>query len=304
MIGAERTVPRVPDALVDSIVYLYPSVDEAKREATSLDPGQGGTGFIVEVPVENGPLPELRVSYIVTNSHVVGAEGQSPVVRINTKTGGFDVLPLTADDWIHHPDGDDVAVAPIGLSGSIHKFRALEWSTWALSQQELDEMKVGPGDQVYFLGRFRHREGLARNLPTVRQGSIARMPLDEAVVNKRGIKQESFIVEAHSLSGYSGSPVFLYIPPYDWRGEFTRPLEPVWHQGLLGIDWGHQPDLAPVLGPDQKTPWDEAQLWVPTSSGLMFVVPAWRINSFLLDDPGLQEQRQFALKQWLATNAR
>ena len=69
----------------------------------------------------------------------------------------------------------------------------------------------------------------------------------------------------------------------------------------LRNDWGHQPDLAPVLGPDQKTPWDEAQLWVPTASGLMFVVPAWCINSFLLDDPGLQEQRQIALKQWLAT---
>jgi len=283
---------------------LYPSVDEAKRGATSLDPGKGGTGFIVQVPIEDAPEPDLRARYIVTNSHVVGPLGKSPVVRINTHAGGFDVLPLTADNWIHHPDGDDVAVAPAGLSGSVHKFGVLEWSTWALTKEELDDWKVGPGDHVFFLGRFRYQEGRARNLPTVRQGNIARMPLDEGVVNRRrGIEQESFIIEAHSLSGYSGSPVFLYIPPFDWRGDFTGPLDPRWHQGLLGIDWGHQPDLAPVFGPDKETPWDDAQLWVPQNSGLMMVVPVWRINSFLLDGEDLKEQRQVALKKWLATNS-
>src|SRR5438094_7553473 len=196
-------MPRIPDVLIECIVYLYPSVDEANRGATSIEPGQGGTGFIVDVAVEDGPK-DLRARYIITNSHVVGPEGKSPIVRVNTAAGGFDTLALSEGSWLHHPDADDVAVTPIGLSATHHRFRSLDWTTWALTKQELEDWRVGPGDQVYFVGRFRYQEGRARNLPTVRQGHIARMPLDEGIINSRGIKQESFIVEAHSLSGYSG----------------------------------------------------------------------------------------------------
>jgi hypothetical protein len=294
----EPIVARIPDELLDCIVYLYPSVDEAERGATSSDPGQGGTGFLVDVPVEDAPHPDLRARYIVTNSHVVGPEGQSPVVRVNTADGRFDVLPLTRDNWMHHPDADDVAVTPIGLSAAVHKFKTVDWTTWALTQQELDEWQVGPGDQVFFLGRFRHQEGRGRNVPTVRQGNIARMPREERITHPRGFEQESFLIEARSLSGYSGSPVFLYIPPYDWRGQLHGTGTDVRHVALLGIDWGHQPDLARVLGPDQETPWSEAELWVKQNSGLMNVVPAWRINSFLLEDEDLKKQRQVALQKW------
>src|SRR5207249_2352955 len=109
--------------------------------------------------------------------------------------------------------------------------------------------------------------------------------------------------EAHSLSGYSGSPVFLYVPPNDWRGEMTgTTLDSRWHQGLLGIDWGHQPDISRVLGPDRETPWDDHELWAAQSSGLMYVVPAWRIDSFLLSDDRLQEQRRVAAQKWLETH--
>jgi hypothetical protein len=290
-------VPRIPDELLDCIVYLYPSVGEAERGATSSDPGQGGTGFLVDVPIEDAPRPDLRARYIVTNSHVVGPEGQSPVVRINTVAGGSDVLPLALDDWIHHPDADDVAVKPIGLSGAVHKFRTLDWTTWALTQEELNHWRVGPGDQVFFLGRFRYQEGGGRNLPTVRQGNIARMA--ERIRHPRGFEQESFLIEARSLSGYSGSPVFLFIAPYDWRGQLHGTGTDVRHVALLGIDWGHQPDITRVLGPDKETPWSEAELWVKQNSGLMNVLPAWRINSFLLEDEGLKEQRQVALQNWL-----
>ena len=82
----------------------------------------------------------------------------------------------------------------------------------------------------------------------------------------------------------------------------TGPLDPKWHQGLLGIDWGHQNDFARVLSADREAPWDEHELWVRQNSGLMFVVPAWRITSFLLDDEELKERRQVALKAWLAAN--
>jgi hypothetical protein len=137
-------------------------------------------------------------------------------------------------------------------------------------------------------------------MPTVRQGNIARMP--EKIDHPRGYEQESFLIEARSLSGYSGSPVFLYVPPFDWRGQPGGPLSDVQHLALLGIDWGHQPDLAPVLAPDRETPWSDAKLWVRQNSGLMNVVPAWRIDSFLMGDEELKERRQVDAQEWLDTH--
>jgi hypothetical protein len=295
----EPILPRIPDPILDTVVYLYPTVEEARRGATRDEPGFGGTGFIVRVPIEGDA--DLQVTYIVTNSHVVGPLGRSPVVRINTIAGGSEVLPLTPENWLHHPDGDDVAVAPIGLSPSVHKYRAIDWNEANLLMPEkFDEWKVGPGDDVFFVGRFRYQEGTRRNLPTVRFGVIARLPLDEPVSQKsRGFDQESYIIEARSISGYSGSPVFLFIGPFSWRGElvedYTIDQRP--RVALLGIDWGHQSDFSQVLGPDRETP-HPSQLWASQNSGIMMVVPVERIDAFLIGDEDLKEQRRVAAKDW------
>lgn len=53
---------------------------------------------------------------------------------------------------------------------------------------------------MFFLGRFVTHDGKQRNLPTVRFGNLATMPW-EPVLTERGLRQESFLVEARSLSG-------------------------------------------------------------------------------------------------------
>lgn len=270
------------------------------RGTTPVEPGQGGTGFLVAIPVEDAP-DHTYINYVVTNSHVVGLEGRSPVVRLNTITGGTAVIPLERESWVHHPDGDDVAVAAIGLSHAVHRFRPLQWDSWAITQADLDQWSCGPGDEVFYLGRFRYQEGRRRNLPTARFGSLARMPLDEGILHPRGIYQESFIVEARSLSGFSGSPVFLFVPPFSFRGDPAGDLNSQGHMFLLGIDWGHQPDLARVLGPDRKTPRPDAELWVAQNSGMMYVIPAWRIDEFLMKDDRLKEMRRLSLREFQAT---
>lgn len=284
---------RIPDELIDSVVYLYPSEDEARRGATQEQPGEGGTGFLISYPVEDAPEPNLCMTYVVTNSHVVGPEGRSMVLRLNKQGGGTDVIPTTDANWYHHPDGDGVAVCPIAISAAQYKFRQLQWNGSAMTPDQLETWRVGPGDEVFYLGRFRLQEGMRRNLPTVRSGTISRMPLDEGVKHPRGFEQESFIVEARSISGYSGSPVFVYIPPFAWRGDLANvSIDSRARIALIGIDWGHQPDFVSVLGPDKKTP-DPQKLWVKENSGLMMVVPSWRIDEFLRDD-----DRLIALEGW------
>src|SRR4051794_28892090 len=106
------------------------------------------------------------------------------------------------------------------------------------------------------------------------------MPADN-VVTKDGLQQESFLVETRSLSGFSGSPVFIHIPSYterptpryhspfattakqQWQltppsqvassSESSQMIEQSCGPWLLGIDWGHLPVYESVLEKDRET---------------------------------------------------
>jgi hypothetical protein len=54
-------------------------------------------------------------TFCVTNSHVI-REAASPIVRLNTKDGGKDIIEFNQDEWVHHQDGDDLAVCLIGMA--------------------------------------------------------------------------------------------------------------------------------------------------------------------------------------------
>jgi len=289
----ERVMPRIPDNLLDCVLYLYASEVDAASGARS-----GGSGFLVSVPPEKEGAPAAL--YAVTNSHVI-REGASPVVRLNTRAGQAEVIPLTADQWHHHPDGDDLAVCPIGLQPEHHRFMALTRAGF-LAKGDLDELDIGPGDDVFFLGRYINHEGRQQNLPTARFGNISMMPF-EPVRHPRGTLVESFLVEARSLSGYSGSPVFAYIGSdqryFNWddsRGAPPPIYMDVVRIYLLGVDWGHDADYKVVLEPDRQTKVPEG--WqVEQNSGIMNVAPAWRLSE-LLDEPELVSLRQERERKW------
>jgi hypothetical protein len=220
-------MPRIQDDLLDCVIYLYPSVTDAETGVKA-----GGSGFLVSVPLEKNP--DHRAVYAVTNSHVI--RGGSPVVRLNTLKGDMKALDIPASVWMHHPDGDDIAVVPLGLDANLFKFKMLPVQMF-ITNEIIDEFAVGPGDDVFLIGRFTTHEGKQRNLPSARFGNIAMMPL-EPILHPSGLLQESFLVEAHSINGYSDSPVFVHIPSFSNRpgkgGSFS-------HYGpwLLGVDWGH-----------------------------------------------------------------
>lgn len=82
-----------------------------------------------------------------------------------------------------------------------------------LKRHEIDAFRVGPGDDVFVVGRFINSQGKLRNIPSVRFGNIAQMPLKPIEQGRvfGEFQQESFLVEARSISGFSGSPVFLIL---------------------------------------------------------------------------------------------
>jgi hypothetical protein len=280
-------VPRISDQILECVIYLYPSEEDASEGRRA-----GGTGFLVVVTSESHE--DIGYFYAVTNSHVV-REGNSPVVRMNTSQGDMAVLMIDADQWVHHQDGDDIAVCPLVLSNpDTYRFKAIGTEMF-LTRALMRAHDIGPGDEAYMVGRFVSHEGRQRNTPLARFGNISMMPW-EPIPHERGILQESILVEMRSLSGFSGSPVFVEMPPMS-----PRPGGIVLGHGrgpwLLGVDWAHIAAYEKVKkkieeGGREKLVDAPERLVVKGNSGQMAVVPAWRLQE-LLDQEELVVRRQY-----------
>ena len=269
----EPVVPRIPDAYLECVVYIYPNT-EAAQESKRI----GGTGFLVGVTVDGSD--SRQVIYVVTNSHVA-VKGRA--IRLNTLGGGYEVIPVEQDQWFHHAMGDDIAVLPIKISPALHRYQCLSPEVF-LTRESMLSLNVGQGDDVFFMGRFITHEGKQQNTPVVRFGSIAMMPGEPVHQTEREFDQESFLIEARSLSGFSGSPVMLYIPPFSHRfknGVFSwdeNGLSSSTTMLLLGVDWGTMHLVDGAL----------------TNSGIMGVVPVWKLGELLESDDVVEMRRTFA----------
>ncbi len=272
-------MPRIDDNYLDCSIYLYPSVEAAKEGRAA-----GGTGFLASVPCET--IPNATFIYAVTNAHVI--RNGSPVIRLNTQAVAVDIAPLRDADWTPHPDGDDLAVTGItGLSVATHKFRTVPISMF-LTREVSKQYNIGPGEDVFVVGRFVTVEGRQKNTPSARFGHIAMMP-GEPIRTDTGVSQESFVVEAKSISGYSGSPVFVRILPLSLRPEAEELATRGW-TWLLGVDWGHIND--PRIRDAVRDPKGILVGTVEANTGMMAVVPAWRLLDFLMGDKLVMVRRK------------
>lgn len=307
-------MPRVHDAYVDCVVYIYGSMADAKAGVR-----QGGSGFLTQVVFTENP--EWSQLYVITNRHVV-AKAKTPVVRLNKFDGTVEYFPTTLDQWAIHPSGDDVTALT---------FQPAHWDRLRmisvprgmfLTDALVKKEDIGIGDETFMIGRFINHEGKQRNIPAIRFGNVAMMPV-EKITSEEGLEQESFLVEVRSLPGYSGSPVFLYSvsAAMDFsRRDLAETAEALREQQrktfaaqhgpgarttgldagllagftpkgpyLLGIDWCHLHSTEKVRGKDGKILPDGS--CVRTNSGMAGVIPAWKIAE-LLDSEELKAMRR------------
>jgi len=300
-------MPRIPDYIADSAIYLYSS-DRAAREGENA----GGSGFLVNVPA----IPGLGHIYAVTNRHLVdgSTDGQFWTIRLTKRVGGIDCITTNKDEWLLHEEGDDVAILPLGLKDG------LKW--WAvptdkfLDHEGVQANAIGYGDDVFMVGRLISHSGVQRNTPVARFGTIALSADPAEPIQYRGKKQEAFLVECHSISGFSGSPVFVmtdrvfrdeYLQRVlAWerkkRGTEEPPPNPsgmtitlTMREGgigpyLLGIDFGHIPMRTPVYRKNRKADY-KTDYEVQANTGIAGIVPAWKIMDLLVT-PRLAEERE------------
>ncbi len=285
-------MPRIHDSLLHCVIYLYPTTEAANEGAMA-----GGSGFLVSVKSVGLPNNFWFV-YAVSNKHVI-ENGRSRVISVNTMNNGKEIIETKRDDWHVHPDGYDLAACLISINPASVKFTCVPFDSF-ISHVHIMAWNIGPGDNVFVLGRFINHEGRQTNNPTARFGNIAQMPI-EPIKRNDGSAQESYLVEARSIGGFSGSPVFWQVLPFG-GGEGRIPTTSGIKPHLLGIDLGHIHSFESVV--DKKggpiTGEDGEPMWVKMNTGMMGVVPAWKLTELLGTGP-LAENRT-AIEQSVKDN--
>ena len=286
-------MPRIEQQYLDCSIYLYRTEASARAGENA-----GGSGFLVSVRAkppfdrEFYPMPRTTVLppehiYAVTNKHV--ARQGFPVIRLNMIDGQQDIIPLKHEDWIPHPDGDDLAVVAIDLPKHKHRYYAV--TNYSFVKQVNAFSDYGAGDDTFMVGRFINHSGKQRNTPSLRFGSIAMLPFEKVKLYD-GFMQEAFLVETRSISGFSGSPVFVYEPRgssfITESGRESSITDLVGRPRLLGIDCGHVPKHEKIIdgAGNPHSDWK-----VNANTGMAIVIPAWRLDD-LLYRPELVMQRR------------
>lgn len=287
-------MPKIPQNARNAAFYLYPSKADAEKGENF-----GGTGFLVLVPSERHGKYGRGYIYAVTNWHVACQSGSS-VIRLNTKSGKPDILEYGPDEWYFDPRYD-IAVRQIILHSDVHAATAIHYEM-LLTPAGAASAEIGPGDDVFMVGRFIDHDGGEVNRPAVRFGHISIDPTPIEQPNNR--KTDCYCIDIHSRTGYSGSPVFAYRLPGSDLSRGHDPNAPALLMAganffmLLGIHIAQFPELWEVtekgkLRHETAEPLLTDGKFIKGFSGMTVVIPAWRIRE-ILDSPTFKKARDMA----------
>jgi hypothetical protein len=278
--------------ILNCVFYLYETKADAEVGAKS-----GGTGFLVSVPSTH------RSGHVhvhgVTNWHVaVKPPRPCPCIRINTHSGKPAIFEFSSQDWTFISGKYDVAVSPpLKIQGSGHKASYLDINSFFLTPDQEREDEVGPAEDVFMVGRFIDYDGIEANDPAFRFGHISIMSAQ--ISQATGFRGRSIILDMHSRSGFSGSPVFVFRTLGSHFIEQAPPGSVLTGGGhymkLLGIHWGQFPELWELKNNLSESAIRESSLvtdgaYVNGLSGMTCVIPAVSIAE-VLSRPELSAMR-------------
>jgi hypothetical protein len=223
---------------------------------------------------------------------------------VNRHDGKADAFSFDPSEWIFKASGPDIAISPpIEFNDKIHDVKYFS-PNWFMTSEEEVKREIGPGEDVFMIGRFIDYDGVQTNVPAARFGHISMM--DAKIKQTTGYAGRSIVLDMHSRSGYSGSPVLVY---RTIGSEFFdhKPGSILTGGGhyisLLGIHYAQFPEVWDLKSKkDNDDPVVQAALkadthYVEGLSGMTCVVPANDILS-LLFGPELTEMRRQREKRY------
>jgi hypothetical protein len=244
-----------------SVFFIFRTRQDAEDGASG-----GATGHFVAREVDAKKVSQL---YAITNAHNIEEateEGLDSVfVRVSTVKPGFTIIEVPLSDWVKHPKAEDLAGTFLDISPDM-RFTYLTPKRFAKPDMIAQDSDLGIGTETLTIGRESGLTGSIINLPLARFGHIAMLPIEAIEQPSRAHHQMSFIIESHSISGYSGSPIYAQI---EYEGK-QRPV-------LVGTHWGHRDLHGKIV--HEKIETTSPQFKLATSISL--AVPAWMIPDLM-----------------------
>lgn len=164
----------------------------------------------------------LQFDHLVTAEHVIsGLITRHEIwLRVNLKNGEIAEIQLDHSAFRFHPNDlvpTDVAVSPIStevIEPSTGQHVPMDIRTLPLNgdggyvaNAEWFDRYVGLGSEISTVGLFKSHFGRKRNIPIARVGNISALP-GEPIATHYCREISAYLVEARSIAGLSGSPVF------------------------------------------------------------------------------------------------
>ena len=280
----------VPDEIRKSVVFL---LYRDKNQNLNF----AGTGFFVGEEIDFNIF-----IYLVTAKHVVVGIKRNSVdgkvyIRINDNQDGSQLIESNIDSWSEHPTDSSVDVSVLRWA-PLEKFDYIFLYTSLVATDEvIRQNSIGLGDEVFIAGMFVSHKGKKRNIPIVRVGNISAMPEEKIDTPDFG-SIEAYLIEARSIGGLSGSPVFVNVSgDRTAGGDFARgkvmkgdilySTSPrIYLLGLIHGHWDEQ-TVDDVISEDVARK--------DVNMGMAMVVPATKILE-IIDQPKWVEERRFLVK--------
>lgn len=245
-----------------------------------------GTGFYIGVPIE--AIPGQSWLYIITAAHVIEeiqkrSTDSNVYLRLNFKDRPASFIATDLSNWMFHPTETAVDAAMLlSAPGSDDHVDYLGVPISMAATPELIEKEgIGVGDEVFMTGLFVNHFGRQNNLPILRAGNIALLE-EEPVHTKRGAT-EAYLIEARSIGGLSGSPVFVHLGMtrfIEGSVKFASGRLPFYWLGLMKGHWDLD-DLAQEFDKREAV-----------NMGIGIVVPAFKILEIVNRPEVLEMQRK------------
>lgn len=241
-----RILGDYPREIRNCVAFIYYKLPNGEKVPA-------GTAFFVQDP-EPAIDPTATSKYCITARHVIEkiieyGHGGAVWLRLNGQDGQVKWVKIPLKDWLGHPNETETMWSAhrdstrIDVSACLWEYSPLQdygviaiYSEWLADDVKIAEHGISAGDEIFATGLFANHVGRQRNIPIIRCGNIAAMP-EEAVETHLG-PMDAILIEARSIGGLSGSPVFVSLGAHRLNGNGEHSLGR-WYVYLLGLIHGH-----------------------------------------------------------------
>jgi hypothetical protein len=176
-----RAAPLPPDVLKTvTFIFLADAAGNIARDSENK-PVPWGTGFFIGIKLGDGTYMK---GYLVTAKHVTkdkeGHDLKRVYVRMNSKEGDPVLEPLdlslnnVSTVYTHSDSTVDLAVIPVVPNEKTIDFKMIG-EDLLTTKESINQLKIGEGSDVFFVGLFTSFYGQHKNFPIARFGRVAMM---------------------------------------------------------------------------------------------------------------------------------